>query len=352
MMKDIWRNSIYMFKNMFRDRSMIFWMLIYPIVLVSFFYTAFSGITNGEIEDINVGAEKGNNSAYILENIELLNLVEIEEQDIKEALKNDEIDGFVDKDLNLLVDKSGPNQTIIKSILDTIRQTIALNAPLEKLDFSANYLTKESQEANGLLVIFYSLIAMVSAYGIFPGIEITNIVQANLTPLGARLNTAPIKKSTLLISGVLVGLAINLLSNVLLFLFIHFVLDLDIIRNLAATSIFILLGNLFGISLGIFIGASNRRSPGFKNMLAVTSTLSLSFIAGLMSPDIKYMIESNTPIVARINPMSLITNNLYRINLLNNTSGLTNGALILAFYSSTLILTSYIFLRRRQYDSI
>lgn len=351
-MKAILRNAVYMFKDMFRDKSMTFWMLIYPIVLVSFFYTAFSGITSGGIEKINLGIEKGNDSAYILEDTKILNLIEIEAEDIKSLLEDKSIDGFADKDLNLLVDREGPNQTILKSILDTIKQTVLLDVPIERLDLSVNYLTPESQQANGLLVIFYSLIAMVSAYGVFPGIEITNLTQANLTPLGARLNMSPIKKSTLLISGILVGLFMNLLSNILLFSFIHFVLDLELIKNLAATSLFILLGNLFGISLGIFIGASNRKSPGFKNMLAISSTLFLSFVAGLMSPDIKYMIEEKAPIVGKINPMSVITNNLYRINLLDNTTGLSSGLFILLVYSLILMTGSYIFLRRKNYDSI
>ena len=58
-MKDIIRNAVYIFKNMFRDRSMTFWELLYPIILVTFFYTAFSGITSGGIEKINIGIEKG-----------------------------------------------------------------------------------------------------------------------------------------------------------------------------------------------------------------------------------------------------------------------------------------------------
>lgn len=350
-MKSICRNSIYMFKNMTRDMSFTFWELIYPIVLVSFFYVAFSGIMSGEIEDINLGIEKDNKSAYILETVDILNLVEIEKDDINRALENEKIDGFVNNDLNLLVNKSDLNQTIIKTILDQINQSMLLNESIGKLDPSVNYLKGEAQQSNIIIIIFYSLIAMVSAYGVFPGIEITNLVQANLTPLGARINTTPVKKSTLLISGIVVGLFMNLASNTLLLLFIHFILKLDIIANLPNTILFILLGNLFGISLGIFIGISSRKSEGFKSMLAIVSTLFLSFIAGLMSPDIKYVIEDKFPIVARINPMSIITNNLYRVNSLNSKADL-NGALLLVLYSSILMMLSYMFLRRRRYDSI
>lgn len=337
---------------MFRDKSFTFWGLLYPIILAGFFYTAFSGLMSPEIETINVGMEKGNQVTPILESIDILNIVEVSEDTIEKRLASEEIDGYIKNNLDLVVGKSGLDQTIIKGIVDQIKQTAALNEPIENLDFEADYLAGKTQEANGILVIFYSLIAMVSTYGIFPGTETVNLVQANLTSIGARIHVTPIKKSTFLTSGVMVGLTINLLSNVLLLLFIEFIFKLDLLKNVGYSSIFILLGNLFGISLGIFIGASNKKSPGVKTMISIMITMFLSFLSGLLSPDIKVLIEQNFPLLSRINPIAIITNNLYRINLLGNTSNLGEGVLLLLLYSLLLILGSYVFLRRRQYDSI
>lgn len=351
-MKNIWRNYIYQGKNIFRDKSFTFWGLLYPIILASFFYTAFSGLTSGDIEDINIGIEKGNPIASILESIDILNVVELEELDIESSLLAEEIDGYVKEDLSLVVDRSEIDQTIIKGILDQIKQTIALNEPIENIDFEVDYLKESSQEANAILVIFYSLIAMVSTYGVFPGIETAITSQANLTNIAARINISPIRKSTLIISGMAVGLTINLISNVLLLLFLHFIFKLDLLKNIGYSSIFILLGNVFGISLGMFIGSSNKKNPGVKTMMAIISTLFLSFLSGLMSPNIKVLIDENIPILGKINPIAIVTNSLYRINLLDNTNNLSEGALILLAYSIILMASSYLFLRRRQYDSI
>lgn len=351
-MENLFRNSIYILKSMVRDKGFTFWQLIYPILLVSIFFTAFSGITQRGIETIDVGVERGSQAAAVLKSIEILNVVELSKDEIDKSLSEEKVSGYVEKDFNLLVDSSGLDQTVLKRILNDIRQTLALGQPLEKTNLGVNYLKEEKQEANSLLVIFYSLIAMVSTYGIFPGIEVTNISQANLTPLGARINTTPVKKSSLLISGVFVGLFMNIVSNTLLIIFIKYVLRLDIIKNLGYSILFILFGNLFGISLGIFIGSSNRKSQGFKNMLSIGSTLILSLIAGLMNPGIKVLIDEKLPLLARLNPISIITNNLYKINLLNNTKDLKQGIVFLATYSFILIFLSYLFLRRRQYDSI
>lgn len=193
---------------------------------------------------------------------------------------------------------------------------------------------------------------MVSTYGMFTGIENANITQANLSSVAARINMTPIRKSTLLISGLIVGLSINIFSNILLLLFLHFVAKLDLIRNLWYSIIFILLGNIFGISLGLFIGSSNKKSPGVKVMFSIVATLFLSFLSGLMSPNIKVIIDENIPILGKLNPISIITSSLYRVNMLENTNNLGQGMILLTIYSLVLMGVSYLFLRRNQYDSI
>ncbi len=351
-MKELVRNSIYQGKNMFRDITFTFWGLMYPIILAGFFYVAFSGITNVELETINIGIEKGNPIASILQDIEIINVVIIDKSQVESSLESESIDGFIKQDLNIIVDKSGVNQTVIKSISNQVIQTLALGDSIENIDFSVDYLRSKTQQGNGILVIFYSLIAMVSTYGVFAGIEAVVLSQANLSNLGARINITPIKKSTLLISGTIVGLVINMAANILLLLFLQYVLKLELFTNLAYSSIFIFLGNLFGISLGLFIGASNKQSPGVKTMISIMVTMFLSFLSGLMSPDIKILIEKNVPVLAKLNPITIITNSLYRINLLENTNNLTQGMLLLAVYSLILMGISYLFLRRTQYDSI
>lgn len=351
-MKDLMRNSIYQGKNMFRDISFTFWGLMYPIILAGFFYIAFSGITNAELESINIGIENDNPIISILEEIEVVNVLMLEESEVKGSLEAEKIHGFIKSDLNIIVDKSGLKQTVIKGISDQILQTMSLGESIGNLDFTVNYLRSKRQQANGLLVIFYSLIAMVSTYGVFPGIEAVVLSQANLSNLGARINISPIKKSTLLKSGMLVGLLINIGSNILLLVFLQFVLKLNLFTNLAYSSIFIILGNIFGISLGLFIGSSNKKSPGVKTMISIMVTMFLSFLSGLMSPNIKVLIDKNIPILSKLNPIAIITNSLYKINLLENTKDLTQGMVLLIVYSLILMSISYMFLRRNQYDSI
>ena len=351
-MKGIVRNCIYQGKNLVRDLGFTFWSLIYPLIMAVFFYTAFSGIMDIELENIDVGIEAKSPVGHILESIDFINVHELSQDEVTEKLENEEIHGYVDEDLNVLVKKSGINQTVIKEVIEQIKQMEKLNRPIENYDFSIDNILDRNQEANPVVTIFYSLIAMVSTYGIYAGIETVNLIQANLSNIGARINITPLKKDQFLLAGVIDSLLLNLFSNGILLIFMKYVLKLNLFKEIKYSTIFIVLGNLFGVALGIFIGASNKRNHGEKTLMGTAITLVLSFLSGMMGPWVKIMIDKNAPILGRINPISIITNNLYRINYLENTKNIREGILILSAYSIILIFSSYVFLRRKSYDSI
>lgn len=351
-MKNIFRNCIYQGKNLFRDAGFSFWSLIYPLIMAVFFYISINGVLDMKLENVNVGIDSENPIDYILEEIEFLNVHKVPEDEVLKKLEDREIDAFIDDDLNIKVKESGINQTIIKEVVEQIRQMKKLNRPFDKYDFSVNYILGRNQKANSLVIVFYSLIAMVSTYGVFAGIEVVNLIQANLSNIGARINITPLKKSKFLLSGVIVALLLNLFANSILLIFIKYVLKLNLFSEIKYSAILIIMGNLFGVALGVFIGSSNKKSDSVKIIMAITITLFLSFASGMMNPQIKVMIDEKAPILGKINPISIITNNLYRINLLNSTKSVGEGILILSLYCVALMFTSYIFLRGKNYDSI
>lgn len=351
-MNNLIRNCIYQGKNMYRDKGLFFWSLIYPIILAIFFQIAFGGLIDVKLEEIYVGIKRDNPIRFILKEIEFLNIKEIIDSEIEEKLDNEDIHGFIDNDLNILVKESGINQTVIKEIVEQIRQMENLNKPIKSYDFSVDYVSSESQKANSIIVTFYALIAMVSTYGIFAGIETVDIIQANLSNVGARINVAPLKKHNFLIAGIIVSLILNLLANGLLILFTKYVLKLNLFSEIKYSFIFIILGNIFGVSLGMLIGVSSNKSNNAKTIIGISITLVLSALSGMMGSWIKLMIDEYVPILNRINPISIITNNLYRINLLESTKNIRGSILILATYCVILVSASYILLRGHNYDSV
>ena len=305
-----------------------------------------------ELESINVGIKEDNPIEFILEEIDILKVEKVSDRQIEEKLNNEEIDVFIDKDLNLLVKNSGIKQTLVKEIIDQVKQMVKLNRPMNSYDFSIDYTIAKNQEANPMVIIFYSLIAMVSTYAIYYGIEVVSLTQANLSNIGMRINATPLTKFNFLIAGIIVALLLNLFANGLLLLFIKFALKLDLFNEVKYSTLLILLGNLFGVSLGVLIGVSNKLKANVKMMIGISVTLFLSFLSGMMGPHIKVMLESKFPLLGRINPIAIISGNLYRVNLLDNTRFVNEGVIILALYCIAIIVVSYVFLRRRTYDSI
>ena len=348
----LWNNCKYQGKDLFRNFDFVFWTLAYPIIMAIFFNAAFGGMLNPNIERVKVGISGENQILPILEEIDFLDLHLIEEDEYDKKLYNEEIHGYVDDNFNLIVAKSGIQQTIIKEVLEQLKQTIKLNRPIDGREFSVNYVSLRNQKANATTIIFYSLIAMVSTYGVFAGIETVSLIQANLSNLGIRLNITPLKKKDFLMAGTIVAFLLNLLSNVMLLLFIEYILKIELFKEYLYSLLLIILGNLFGIALGIFIGSSNKKSVNVKTVTGIAVTLFLSFLSGMMSPWIKIIIDKNVPIIGRINPISIISNNLYRINILGSTKSVTEGIVILLIYTLLLLSMSYIFLRRKSYDSI
>lgn len=351
-MKSLIRNIKYQGKNIYRDKGFSFYSLIYPLILASLFYLAFNGIINMDLENVDIGIKDDSPIEHILKEIDIINIHKLLDKEIDEKLEKGEIHGFIDNDLNLLVKESGINQSIIKSILEQIKQSIKLNMPIENLDFTVNYTIDRNQESNSILIAFYSLIAMFSTYGIYSGIETVSLIQANLTNVGARLNSTPVRRYSFLLAGIIVSFIFNLLSNVVLLLFIKFVLKIRLFYELKYNIVFILLGNLFGVCLGVLIGVSNRKSEGVKTAIGIATTIFLSFLSGMMGVGIKVYIDKYAPMVNRLNPISILTNNFYRINLLGNINGVKEGIITLIASCLILISISYVFLRRRNYDSL
>ena len=209
---------------MFRNYGFLFWTFAYPIIMALFYYLAFSGMMNISVDSIPVGINSDNEILFILEEIDFLDIHLIDDNEYVEKLQREEIYGYIDQEMNLIVSKTGIKQTIIKGVLEQIKQTFKLNRPIDGSEFSVNYVDSKSQEANSIIIVFYTLIAMVSTYGVFAGIDTVSLIQANLSYVGVRLNATPLRKENFLIAGTIVVVLLNLLANGLLIIFVEYVL--------------------------------------------------------------------------------------------------------------------------------
>lgn len=343
-----------------RDRSFLFWSLLYPVLMASFFYLAFANLGKDSLDRIPVASAEKNDYYHILTQIDFLEVTVMDQESAIGAIKAGDQAGYVDEDSRLLIENNGLNQTLLKNILDEIKQSYGLMAELqsdskievEVPDFSAIYTKHLVQTEQVSTIYFYALVGMVSLYGVFGTIDIMHKYQANLSAVGARVSTTPVFKSRLIGGGFLVSLLLNLACNIVLISYLTLVLRVKLFTVVLPTVTILLAANLVGTALGVVLGMLKHLSYTAKTMSAVAISLVLSFLSGMMTPSVKTAIAEALPLFHRLNPVAIVTDSLYRVNLLADFDYYPQGIIVLLVEATLLMALSIFSLRRQRYDSL
>ena len=118
-------NFKYSLKILFKNKGLLFWTFIFPIILGTLFNLAFSNIEKTEtFNKIDVAITPNNNS-YIISAFKVLqkeNVIKIQSSNLensKKLLENKKVIGYIDNNI-LYVNSNGGKETILKSIMDDI----------------------------------------------------------------------------------------------------------------------------------------------------------------------------------------------------------------------------------------
>lgn len=298
----------------------MFWTVLYPLILASLFFVIFSASFQFTEKNIPVGAAEKNPYNGIFEMTGILEVIPMEESEALDALRTKRIRAFIHDDLSLTLTESGIAQTVVKSVTDMILQTYTLGVPIDPADFDTPYVESRNQKRNVEIILFYSLLAMVSIYSMFGGVFIPVRVQANISKLAVRIAAAPVKRFAFYLPGMLFYILFNLASNILYIGFVMFVLRIPLITDIPVSLLLLGYANMFGIVYGVCIGSVAAWEPQTKTMICVFSSLVLSFLSGMMGPGIKSGIDTYLPILQSINPLGMLTDNFYNVNVLQEYS--------------------------------
>lgn len=286
----------------------------------------------------------------------------------KALLDDNKISGYIylDDDINLVINSNGTEQTIIKSVIDSYKQNtstitnvysynqeVAIENILLDLNDSVDYFKdKNSDNNNATVIYFYTLIGMACLYGGFWGTKTVNENEANLSKHGARLCVSPTHKFTALIAGLLAALVIQFSEVLILLAYLALVLGIEFGNQLPFILLLTLFGCLAGISVGCLVGVSNRKSENTKTAIMSSTSLIMAFLSGMMVIDLKLLIQNNLPILAYINPVNLITDGLYSLYYYDTYERFFINVFCLIGFSIVISVISYMFMRRKKYDSI
>ena len=329
----------------------MFWTVAYPIILSSLFFVIFSAInTRGISTAVNTGITETNPHRVIFNFIPIVHVIPMEQEAADAALREGSIQVFIADDLSIRIYKNGIAQTIIKNIVEQIKQTDALDIPILPSAYRKQYIDSKNEQNNSMMILFYSLLAMVSIYSMFGSISIPERIQANISKLAVRMSAAPIKRFRIYLSGVLFFVCFNLASNLLYIGYVMLVLKINLITDFAVTVPLLIYANLFGTAFGLCIGSIPKLTENTKVMLCVFS--SLLFLSGMMSVSVKTALDASFPLLSKINPIALFTDTLYNINILHEYDLAPLFFIVYSGFIALFLSIAFFNAREVQYDSL
>ncbi len=365
----------YQFKLLLRDRIILFWTMIFPLILATFFNLAFSKLTSSEGFEparLIVVEEKQNKELKNLLNDlskenddQLLDITYSSLSSAKENLKKDNADGYliIDDKISIVIKENGISATIIQSVVDSYQQmtqtmtSIAkinpqafLELVQENIEMQSDYFKSENMTSlDTTVVYFYTLIGMTCMYGGFFGLKISTNIEANLSRQGTRINVAPISKMKLILTGNISAFILQYVSFLILLAYLNYGLGVDFGSQTSYIFLLGAIGTYVGVTIGNLIGNLFKCSENTKVSILSSSSLFLSFLAGMMIVDMKYWIQEFVPILSYINPVSLITDALYALYYYPTYERFFFNVCILAMIGVILTIGSIIVSRRKKY---
>lgn len=366
----------------FRNPSDLFWTWLFPILISTLFFFAFSSLDEANIfRTVPTGVvadeayEQDANFREVLQTVQegekpLLKLKAYpDEKAAKQALADNQIDAYIlaGDTPALRVKENGINATVLKQFLDSyVRQKASIEAAaksdpaaaqrLQTLTSAQSY-TKETPLAGRVpsvsLPYFYALLAMVSLYGSFQGLDSVLRVQGNLSSVGARSCMAPAPRYRQLLPEMLGGFVVQMCGMGAVLTYQLLVLRLDLGQKLGWLFLACMAGSLLGVSFGALLALSAKLKQGAKVGLCISVCIFSAFLAGMMDGGrINSILLRQAPAVSWLNPASRISDAFYCLYCYDDLSRYATNIVVILGMALLFFAVTAILVRRQRYESI
>ena len=385
-----YHNFKYSLKILLKNKSLIFWTFAFPILLGTLFNMAFSNIEKSEklsiIDIAIINSDEFDNDKIFKETMQTLSddnnknkIFNITYTDISKAKKmllNEEITGYLkfnENNIDIIVNSSGINETILRSIVDEIeREKEVINTLVKKetekgnIDYTAIYnkiallLNNSNARLKDIsnknlsytMIEYYTLVAMAVLYGALISMNVVNYKLANMNSVGKRTAVSKVGKGKLLLGSLLASYIVQMLSLLILLVYTIFVLKVDYGSDIIHVILLIAIGSLASLTLGLGVSTMLKTNENAKTGILIAITMLWSTLSGMMGITTKYVIDKNIPILNILNPANMITDAFYSLYYYDTLNRFYSNIISLLVFSLIMIIISYESLRRQKYDSI
>lgn len=369
----------YRFKIFLKNKTMVFWTLIFPVALTTMFYFVFADMQfDTPLEPFKIAVvDNGNeNMKQLLTQLSdknsenyLFDLQYTQVEEGRDLLNDQKVSVMVILDDVPKMESASfdYNATIMKSILNTYQRVytqithIAQDNPqamadlviedLLKSNVEIHTLNSEGSEKNMNMTYFYTALGLICMYGAIWGCVVSNDLQANQTKRAARVNIAPVSKRKLLLVDYILAYILIVVETMILFCYMKFILKVEFGEQIGLVIGICLVGILAMLSFGILVGTTKMDWQSKIGLLS-GGTVCLNFFAGMMGNGMPYMISQAAPFMKYINPADLISRGFSMIYYYEDLSPVYLNMAILMGMAILFTLLSYSRMRRESYASI
>jgi hypothetical protein len=337
----------YAFLNFIRDKMTMFWMFLFPIFLMLILLSALPS------DDYKIEIK-----AYISPENPLAEYMDFSDDfkftisdDYEKLLKDDKIDGYVDKDNNVIIAKNGFKQMALKSIIDNdIRVNKDPEAASEVI--KGDFIKLKTDNIGSRSSLFFAILAMLSYMCAYSGVASIEKVQANITDSAMRFLISPKSKLKAILDEFIVAMLMQVLNLTISLLFVKYVLKENFVSDYPMTYLIFIAGSIFSYSLGLLTVYLGNISSNARGAIVQSSMMILSGGAGLYGIFLRIILTNVFGKAADFNPLKLITDSVYKVNMIGSTDGigLKTGVLIGVAILFTLLASLKI--RENRYESI
>lgn len=370
----------YGLRSLLRDKVFLFWSLSFSFLLATFMYMSFGNIfeTTEKFDPIAIAVVEERKNEVLEEVLaslseegedQVLKITQADEKKAKKLLEEEKVTAILYENVNahLVVRENGMKESILQMLMSRIKQTtmamteVSLKHPeniqqaVAGMEQEVQYCVQKnygSGNQDNVVNFFYAIFAMTCLFASFSSYSRTTTLQANFCALGIRRGVTPTPKMAILMVEFLMCETMQFLITCLLYIYMRFVLQIQIGDNYLGIGILLLLGTGVGTMFGIFIGALPKLSDGTRVGILVSVSLILCACSDLMASGVRDLLEHKAPLVNDLNPAALICDSFYALNVYDGYGRFTSNMLILALHIVVLAVVSFFMVRRSQYASL
>lgn len=365
----------YQLLSLLRNRALLFWTLLFPIIMMVLYSLTIVNLQyEQQVETIPVAIvdsktwqEDPQLQAIMKDtkqdDVPLFNIQTLSQKEANDVLMKGEVDAVVTygNEIHVAFLEYGVSVHIVESFFNTYAQQNIVYQTLSKEEgvhaqsqSPTNYIqTNADENVDISIVSFYSLIAMSALFGSQLIIRSLNDVIANQSVRGARTAIAPLNKKKLLLSSFLVTYLLQLVILSLQMLFLNIVIDVSFgdywLYVIGLLIVAAAAGNGLGIAVSVGVPF---KSFDMKINIVIAISLFCSFLSGMMSTQMKWVIQEYVPILSWINPTALITDALYALYYYGAATRFILNFVALICFTIVCLIFGYVRLRRQKYHAL